>query len=139
MSPFAHIPVVFAGRGDTFRDLGGGFRGDNARVHTSEILIVVVAAVIAIIIFWLLAHWASWREGRGVYNNPKQLFRRLAAAHSLSLRERWLLIQASRHVQIPFAACLFLRPDLFDTAAAHSELTDRGEELRAMKTKLFGL
>jgi hypothetical protein len=138
MNTLAHIPAIFAGRDETFRDLGSGFRGDNAQVHTGEILIVVFAALVAIAVFWLLARWARWREGSGVFNDPKQLFRRLAAAHSLGLRERWLLIQASRHVQIPYAACLFLRPDLFDTAAAHSELADRADDLRAVKRKLFG-
>jgi hypothetical protein len=55
----------------------------------------------------------------------------------LNFRERWLLGQAARYVNTPLSACLFLRPDLFDLASAHPELSPRAAELIALKRKLF--
>jgi hypothetical protein len=137
MKLFLWIPIVFADRGETLRELGGGFRGERAKVSPYEVAAVVLAGLGVIAFFWLLARYAVWREGHRVYHNPKQLFRKLARAHGLSLRQRWLMGQAARHVNVPLPACLFLRPDLFDIAAANSRLSGRADELKALKRKLF--
>jgi hypothetical protein len=129
--------VLFADRGETLRDLGSGFRGDRAKVDATEIVIVLLAIAAVVATFWLLARWASWREGRGTFHSPKKLFQRLAAAHRLSIRERHLLLRAARNVKSSLPACLFLRPDLFDVAAAHSQLSSKTKELAAIKRKLF--
>jgi hypothetical protein len=133
----ANLPVIFADRSETLRDLGGGFRGDQAKLHFQDVAIVVLAGAAVVGFFYALSRFTSWREGRSSYHNPKQLFRKLAAAHSLSFRERWLIGQAARYVNIPLPACLFLRPDLFDVASAHPELSPRAVELIALKRKLF--
>ena len=130
--------LLFADRGETLRDLGGGFRGDRAKVDATEIAIVVLAVASVVAAFWLLARWnASARGTRQSYHNPRQLFRRLAAAHRLSFRERLLLAKAARYVKTSLPSCLFLRPDLFDIAAAHSQLVSKTKELSAIKRKLF--
>ena len=132
-----YLPTLLADRGATLRELGGGFRGDQAKLNLQDVMIVLLAGAAVVAIFFILSRLASWREGRSAYHNPKQLFRKLAAAHGLSFRERWLLGQAARYVNIPLPACLFLRPDLFDLASAHPELSARGAELIALKRKLF--
>jgi hypothetical protein len=133
----ANFPTLFADRSETLRELGGGFRGDQAKLSFQDIAIVLLAGAAVVGFFYALSRFASWREGRSAYHNPKQLFRKLAAAHGLSFRERWLLGQAARYVNIPLPACLFLRPDLFDQASAHPELSARAAELLALKRKLF--
>jgi hypothetical protein len=132
------LPLL-ADRSDTLRELGGGFRGERAKISPYEIGAVVLAGLGVIAFFWLLARYAAWREGHRAYHNPRQLFRKLARAHGLSIRQRWLLIQAAHHVNVPLPACLFLRPDLFDIAAANSRLSSRAHELRALKRKLFAM
>jgi hypothetical protein len=129
--------LMFADRGETLRELGSGFRGERAKVDATEIAMIVLATLAAVAAFWLLARWASTREGRGAYHNPKQLFFKLAAAHRLNLRERQLLLKAARCVKAPLPACLFLRPDLFDVAAEHSQLLSKAKDLSAIKRKLF--
>jgi hypothetical protein len=136
MNAPAHI-LLFADRGETLRELGGGFRGDRAKVDATEIAIVVLAVAAVVAAFWLLARWNAWREERASYHNPRQLFRRLAAAHRLSFRERLLLAKAARYVKTSLPSCFFLRPDLFDVASSHSQLLSRAKELSAIKRKLF--
>jgi hypothetical protein len=131
------LPLLFADRSETLRDLGSGFRGDQAKLHFQDVAIVLLAGAAVVGFFYILSRFTSWREGRSSYHNPKQLFRKLAAAHSLNFRERWLIGQAARYVNIPLPACLFLRPDLFDAASAHPELSPRAAELIALKRKLF--
>jgi hypothetical protein len=132
-----NLAILFADRGETLRDLGGGFRGDEAKLHFQDVAIVLLAGAVVVGLFFVLSRFTSWREGRSAYHDPKQLFRKLAAAHGLTFRERWLLGQAARYVNVPLPACLFLRPDLFDVAGGHPELSVRAAELVALKRKLF--
>ena len=137
MNAFAGFIVLFADRSEMLRDLGSGFRGERAKIDAKDILIFLGAALAIALGVWLLARFAAWRENRVGYHNPKQLFRRLSAAHSLSLSERQLLLKAARHLKSSLPACLFLRPDLFDSAAADAHLVQRAGELEALKHKLF--
>jgi hypothetical protein len=138
VNSLAHIPPLLADRSEMLRDLGSAFRGERAKLNLYDVALVVFCIVGVIVVFWLLARFAAWREGRAGYHNPKQLFRRLAAAHRLSLRERQLLNRAARHAKIPLSTSLFLRPDLFDMAASHSQLAAHSEQLSAIRRKLFG-
>ncbi len=79
-----HFPLLFADRGELLRDMGSGFRGSRAKVDATEIVMVIAATIGAVVIFWLLARFASLREGRGPSNNPRSLFRQLCHAHHLS-------------------------------------------------------
>jgi hypothetical protein len=137
VNAFAEINVLFADRSEMLRDLGSGFRGDNAQIDAKDVLVVLAAALVIAFGIWLLARFAAWRENRASYHNPKQLFRRLSAAHSLSIGERKLLLKAARQLKSSFPAGLFLRPDLFDSAAADTDLAPRAAELEALKRKLF--
>ena len=129
---------LFGDRGETLRELGGRFRGERAKVDAGEIVMLVLAALAVGAVFWLLARWAARREGRGAFHNPKQLFRKLADAHRLRFGQRQLLLKAARFAKAPLPATLFLRPDLFDIASAHSQLASRADELAAIKRRLFG-
>ena len=80
MKLFLWIPVVFADRGETLRKLGGGFRGDNAKISPFEVAAVIVGGLGVVAFFWLLARYAAWRGERQVHHNPRQLFRKLARA-----------------------------------------------------------
>jgi hypothetical protein len=137
VNAFAQFNVLFADRSEMLRDLGSGFRGDNAKVDAKDVLIVLAAALVIALAIWLLARYAAWRENRTSYHNPKQLFRRLSSAHSLSMGERKLLLKAARQLKSSFPAGLFLRPDLFESAAADTDLAPRAQELEALKRKLF--
>jgi hypothetical protein len=140
MTPFtilAHLPLLFADRGETLRDLGSGFRGDQAKLHFADVAIVVLAGAAVVGLFFFLSRFTSWREGRASFHDPKHLFRKLATAHSLTFKDRYLLVQIARYVSVPLPACLFLRPDLFDAASTHPELSPRAADLLALKRKLF--
>jgi hypothetical protein len=134
---FAGFNVLFADRSEMLRDLGSGFRGDHAKIDAQDVLMFLAAALVIALAIWLLARYAAWRENRTSYHNPRQLFRRLSSAHSLSLGERKLLLKAARQVKSSLPASLFLRPDLFDSAAADTDLAQRAGELEALKRKLF--
>lgn len=137
MRILAYLTPLLADRSATLRDLGGGFRGDEAKVNSHDLAIVLLVGAALVTLFWLLSRFAASREERTAFHDPKQMFSKLAAAHGLSFRERRLLCQAARYVNISLPACLFLRPDLFDLASAHRELSPRAEELTALKRKLF--
>ncbi len=137
MTTVATICLLFADRSETLRELGGGFRGDRAKLSAFEIVALCLAAIAVAAAFWSLSRWVRRREGRGSFHNPKQLFHKLVLAHRLGARERRLLVQAARYAAVPLPACLFLRPDLFDAACQHTELASRADELLALKRKLF--
>jgi len=137
VNAFADFSVLFADRSEMLRDLGSGFRGDQAKIDAQDVLLFLAAALVIALAIWLLARYAAWRENRTSYHNPKQLFRRLSSAHSLSMGERKLLLKAARQVKSSFPASLFLRPDLFDSAATDTDLAPRADELEALKRKLF--
>ena len=139
MTSIAKLPILLADRGETLRDLGSGFRGEQARLSVWDVVIVLLAGAVIVALFFVLSRFTSWREGRSAYHNSRHLYRRLATAHGLSIRERWLITQVARYVSVPLPACLFLRPDLFDQAGAHPELADRTAELTDLKHKLFDL
>ncbi len=128
---------IFADR-DAYRDLSSGFRGDRAKLDATEITIVVVAIIAALAMFWVLSRLASWREGRGPYHNPQQLFKRLCTAHGLGRKERQSLVQLSRTAQLPLPSMAFFRPDIFDNVAAGTITKLRTSELDLLHAKLFG-
>jgi len=138
LQTIAYLGPLFADRGEMLRDLGGGFRGERAKLHADDVILVILGGALIGVLFWLLSHFVRSRERRASYYDPKQLFRKLAAAHQLSFGERRLLLLAARYANLPLAACLFLRPDLFEVAAAHPELAGRSEQLFSIKQKLFG-
>jgi hypothetical protein len=137
VNAFAQFSVLFADRSEMLRDLGSGFRGERAEIDAKDVLMFLAAALVIAFVIWLLARFAAWRENRTSYHNPKQLFRRLSSAHSLSLSERKLLLKAARQLKSSFPASLFLRPDMFDSAATDTDLAPRADELEALKRKLF--
>jgi hypothetical protein len=137
VNAFAQFNVLFADRSEMLRDLWSGFRGERAQIDAKDVLIILGAVLVIALGIWLLARFAEWRENRASYHNPKQLFRRLSAAHKLSLSERKLLVKAARQLKSSFPASLFLRPDMFDSAAADTDLAPRAGELEALKRKLF--
>ena len=128
---------LFADR-DAFRDMGRGFRGQRAKIDATEITIVVVAVAAGLSMFWVLSRLASWREGRGPYHHPQQLFKRLCKAHGLGRRERHALIQLSRAAQLPLPMMAFVRPDVFDHVAAGAITRLSEIELHSLRQKLFG-
>jgi hypothetical protein len=139
MTPLPKFSILFADRGEMLRELGSSFRGEQARLSVWDVAIVLSAGALIVALFFVLSRFTSWREGRSAYQNSRHLFRRLSSAHGLTIRERWLITQAARYVSAPLPACLFLRPDLFDLAAAHPEFADRAAELTELKGKLFDL
>ena len=139
MISIAKLPILLADRGEMLRELGGGFRGEQARLSAWDVAIVLLGGAVIVALFFVLSRFTSWREGRSAYHNSRHLFRRLATAHGLSIRERWLLTQVARYVSAPLPACLFLRPDLFELAGSHPELAERAAELNELKQKLFDL
>jgi hypothetical protein len=137
LSSLTTWPFLLADRAETLRELGSGFRGEQAKVSVEEILVAVAAVAVLLVMFWLLSRWLLRRERRGVYHDANELFRKLATAHSLDYGERRLLLQLARCASLPLAACLFLRPDLFDNAISYPDVAPRADELRAIKVRLF--
>lgn len=129
--------ALFADRNQMFRDLGSGFRGSNAKFDTKEIGLVLLACTAAVIVFWLLSKVAVWREGRGPFNDPKQLFKALCREHRLSRAQRHLLLELAGAASLPSPVEIFLRPDLVEAALRRPELAEEHDDLSALKAMLF--
>ncbi len=135
-STFA-LPLLFADRGALLRDMGSGFRGDRPRVDATEVAMVIAATIAAVVAFWLLARFASFREGRGSSNNPKLLFRQLCQAHGLSRTQRSLLQQIGDRAEVAPPPAIFLRPELVDAALKDPQFEQFRGDLAALRRRLF--
>jgi len=135
--PIPHSALLFADRGALLRDMGSGFRGDRAKVDFTEVLMVIAATIGAVVVFWLLARFASLREGRGASNNPKLLFRQLCQAHGLSRTQRRLLVQLAEHAELAPAPAVFLHPELLDGALNDPQFGPYHGELAALRRRIF--
>ncbi|MDZ4818294.1 MAG: hypothetical protein SGJ20_04900 [Planctomycetota bacterium] len=131
------VCTLFAER-NVFHDMGSGFRGENAKINTTEVTIFAIGVVCAGILFWVLSRAANWREGRGAYNDPQMLFKRLCSAHSLGRNDRWLLRELNRINEITSPAAIFLRPEVFETASANTELCEHSTAIEQLSQRLFG-
>ncbi len=135
--PHSSFLMLFADRGALLRDMGSGFRGDRARVDATEVAMVIAATIAAVVVFWLLARFASFREGRGSSNNPKLLFRQLCQAHGLSRTQRSLLQQIGERAEVAPVPAIFLRPELVEAALIDPQFEPFRGDLAALRRRLF--
>ena len=63
-----------------WREMGRDFRVDHTKLDPSLIVASLVVLVAVIAFLWFLHRLMNKREGRRLYNSPKQLFRSLCRA-----------------------------------------------------------
>jgi hypothetical protein len=130
------LPVLLA-EADSWREMGRDFRVDHTKLDPSLIIasLVVLAAVIAFLGF--LHRLMNRREGRRLYNSPKQLFRSLCRLHELTAADRRALVQLARSERLAQPASLFLDPDRFTTAVKSPAWQSQRQQLERLRAKLF--
>lgn len=82
--------------GDLFDALGSGFRGDRAKISTSEQVQFLVLLILVGLGGWGLSRLVAGQEKLRRCNHPGKLFRELCRAHALGWRDRWLLADLAK-------------------------------------------
>lgn len=118
-------------------DLGRGFRGDNASISASDILLGLVVVLGAAAFFWLLHYLRNRQDHTQVINNPRKLFAAICKLHRLGVVERALLQKTASANGIKHPGQLFVSPDLL-LAQAEKASGRKRAQLKALCDKLFG-
>jgi hypothetical protein len=130
------LPVLLA-EADSWREMGRDFRVDHTKLDPSLIIasLVVLVAVVAFLGF--LHRLMNRREGRRLYNSPKQLYRSLCRLHELTAADRRTLAQLARSARLTQPASLFLDPDRFTAALKSPAWQSQRQHLERLHAKLF--
>ncbi len=130
------LPVLLA-EADSWREMGRDFRVDHTKLDPSLIIATLVVLIAVIAFLGFLHRLMNRREGRRLYNSPKQLFRSLCRLHELTAADRRTLVQLARSERLPQPASLFLDPDRFTTALKSPPWQSQRQQLERLRTKLF--
>jgi hypothetical protein len=130
------LPVLIA-QADRWREMGRDFRVDHTKLDPSLIIasLIVLVAVILFLVF--LHRLMNRREGRRLYNSPKQLFKSLCRLHELTSAERRTLLNLGRSQEVPQPASLFLAPERFIAALQSPAWQSQRRQLERLRGKLF--
>jgi hypothetical protein len=130
------LPILLA-QADRWREMGRDFRIDHTKLDPTLIVasLIVLVAVIAFLFF--LHRLMNRREGRRLYNSPKQLFKSLCRLHDLTSAERRTLLNLARSQELPQPASLFLAPERFAAALESPAWQPHRRQLERLRAKLF--
>ncbi len=125
------------GEASDFSALGRKFRGDNARLGWSD-LIAVLAIIAAIaLLFWFLKRTSSGIGRTRNRNSPRQLFKQLCRAHSLTAANGRLLRRLARSQGLAHPARVFVEPHRFDPQRLKPSMRKDESRLNELRGKLF--
>ena len=130
------LPVLLA-EAEHWREMGRDFRVDHDKLDPSMIFASVVVLLLMVGFLWFLHRLMNRREGRRLFNSPKQLFRSLCKLHELTGAQQRLLKQLARNQQVPQPAGLFVDPDHFTAAIEAPAFQSHRKQLEALHGKLF--
>jgi hypothetical protein len=130
------FPMLLA-EAEQWREMGRDFRVDHTKLDPGLIFASIVVLVTVVGFLWFLHRLMNCREGRRLYNSPKQLFRSLCNLHELTRSERRILSHLARVDQLPQPACVFLEPDRFDAAMKAPAFQSQRKQLEQLRAKLF--
>lgn len=122
---------------DKWERLGDRFSGEAAEFNLQELLVLLVAALAAGALIWLLRAAARWQEGRSRQPNPRRLFNDLSRAHRLTRWERRALRELGESLGVRQPAEVFLRPDAFRLNPLPPEAAKKPIALKQLYKKLF--
>jgi hypothetical protein len=122
---------------DRFRSLGSRFRGRSAELRGDDLLIGLLLLIAAIGLLHLLSRLLARQQRPRAFNKPKALFRDLCRAHALDRASRRLLWELARWRKLDQPGRLFLEPEHFEAPDLSTALKARGEELEALRDRLF--
>jgi hypothetical protein len=121
-----------------WESMGSGFRGRSARLDRDDLITGVLLLVGVCVAIAVLKKLLDRHERRRGYNSPRALFRALCKAHELDGASRRLLRQMASCQGLQHRSRLFLEPDRFDVGRLGPPLQARGEEVMALRDRLFG-
>jgi hypothetical protein len=130
------LPILVA-QADRWREMGRDFRVDHTKLDPSLIIASIVVLIAVIAFLWFLHRLMNRREGRRLYNSPKQLFRSLCRLHELNGAGRRMLVQLAHSQQLPQPASLFLDPDRFAAALKSPAWQSQRRQIERLRAKLF--
>jgi hypothetical protein len=130
------LPVLLA-EAQSWREMGRDFRVDHTKLDPSLIIASLVVLIAVIAFLGYLHRLMNRREGRRLYNSPKQLFHSLCRLHELTAADRRALVQLARSERLPQPASLFLDPDRFTTALRSPVWQSQRPHLERLRAKLF--
>lgn len=124
---------------DRFRSLGSRFRGRGAELRADDLVSGLLLLAAAVGLIYLLSRLLVRQQRPRAFNKPAALFRALCRAHALDRRSRRLLWKLARWRRLDQPGRLFLDPEHFEAPRLSAELTARGEELQALRDRLFAV
>ena len=137
--PNCIIHLVLLADQERWKDLGRGFRGENARLQGSEIAICLGMVALAALVIFILARVLARQEGGRQHHSGRALFNSLCQAHSLSRAEALLLKKMAWHYQQPEPAQLFLMPAKFQPSALPAALHAQRRQVESLRERIFAL
>lgn len=122
---------------EAWESLGNRFSGDHAKFNMGDLwaLLGILAATAALV--WLLNWLYRRQQARRLSNDPHHLFIDLCRVHRLSRRDCRLLLQLSEELDLPMAAMVFVRPDLFDPMNLPTDNEKEQAAYERLADKLF--
>ena len=120
-----------------WKDLGSGFRGEQARLGTIDVVTGVLLVLGTGLVIWFLTRALAQQDRRRAYSSPQRLFKDLCAAHDLGRVEQRLLSQIARTFALALPAQIFLEPQRFDGDSLGPAFKERLSEVSALREKLF--
>ena len=134
-SPTKTIALLAAA--NPFEAMGRNFRGDNARLQTSDVIGIVTVLALAAIACYVLKRLLAREQANLPYRSPRRLFHELCQAHGLQKPQRRLLRELAEHHQLPQPAAIFLQPERFNLTRLGDAWAVRGAEITALAEQLF--
>lgn len=118
-----------------WRAFGSAFRGERARIQTSDVLAILGIIALVAVIVWGLSWLLMRSEGERRAYSPRKLFAQLCRAHGLDRAQRRLLKRLARHHGLTMPAQLFVEPHRFE--GLESVLVDQRDALATLRATLF--
>jgi hypothetical protein len=121
-----------------WKHMGSKFKGEEAKLHAGDIIVIALIAGIVILGAWALTRFLARQDRLRRFNSPDALFNALCQAHGFNVAERKLLLAHARQQGLEAPGRLFLEPECFEVPP-HSEFTsEEKQQLESLRFRLFG-
>lgn len=113
--------------------MGDRFSGHHLRVQTEDIVGAAMLLLAAVLLFFGLQYAMTISKRLNGEEEPRDVLRKLMAAHNLSRADRRLVREIATQAQLAKPAEVFVRPELFKSERAQSNAA-----IRRLGRRLFG-
>ncbi len=132
----AHSLLLLAQR-SRWHHLGDRFGGSDAGVDVTDVVLLAAVIAVAVIGVFVLRRYSSNSDGRGAYDNPRQLFSELCRTHNLRYADRRLIMRLAGRRGLAHPSLAFVTPECFDVHALPVEMAADAQRVMQLRLRLF--